>query len=360
MFCIASFIVFAVLAVFSASYRPLVAKAWHCVIRRVTLRPCDISFGEEVKGRLIGRYVVSHPRFARFLSRWIDWISFAFVLLSLWSVWAVAMTGLNLWVYDTCNPKSSEACSLSGEACGVEQASLGLAQAVSEGRLAEWAITPAADLATTLMRVPDRLKTWNAAEYLVPTSTFATPRDERRPDVLEVIDPSCKFCKKLTHNLQAAGARDSANVTYLLYPILLPDGTAKFPHSVRLAQYIEAAKTVPLGDATEPGDWRLLDRLFTGDEATADDLQTRINIGSTAEDVERLMTDLLQGIGYTPQQVALIQERTTSTEVAEALLQQRRMVEDEIRTIKIPTLIIAGRRYDRVVDTDKLQSLLRP
>jgi hypothetical protein len=44
MFCIAAFIVFATLAIFSASFRPLAAKAWHCVLRRVTFRPCDISF----------------------------------------------------------------------------------------------------------------------------------------------------------------------------------------------------------------------------------------------------------------------------------------------------------------------------
>ncbi len=358
MFCIASFIVFCILAIFSASYRPLVAKAWHCVVRRVTLRPCDISFGEEVKGRLIGRYVVSHPKFARFLNRWIDVLSFVFVLLSIWSLWSVAMTGLNLWVYDSCNPKSSESCSLSGEACGIEQESLGLMQAIREGRMGEWAINPVADLAMTLSRVPDRLRSWEPSEFLASTATFMAPRDAAKPYALEVIDPSCKFCKKLTQNMQAAGAGQRVNLSYILYPIILPDGTSKFPHSVLLAQYIEATKLVPLMGSPVPGDWRLLDELFAGDLESGTDLQTKINVGSTEAEVRAMLPGLLQKIGYNGAEIERIETLAASADVAAALSEQRQLVEERIRTIKIPTLFLGGRRFDRVITTEKIQSLV--
>ena len=72
MFCIAAFIVFLILAIFSATFRPLAAKAWHCVLRRVTLRPCDIDFSEEMKGKIIGKLMIHSPGLARFVNRWID------------------------------------------------------------------------------------------------------------------------------------------------------------------------------------------------------------------------------------------------------------------------------------------------
>ena len=52
MFCIAAFIILALISIFSARYRKLAKKAWSCTLRRVTLRPCDTSFKEETKNKL--------------------------------------------------------------------------------------------------------------------------------------------------------------------------------------------------------------------------------------------------------------------------------------------------------------------
>lgn len=356
MFCIAAFLVFGILAIFSASFRPLAAKAWHCTWRRVTFRPCDITFGDELRGKLAGKLLAIHPKLARWFDRWADWLSFAFVALSIWSLVYVANAGLNLWVYDTCDPRSAESCSLSGEACGVEQASLGIVTAVREGRLGEWAAGPFIRFGETLSRIPDRLRTWNAEEYLAPTATFHAPRDASKPYALEVIDPGCTFCKKLTANLRDAGALDGLNVSYLLYPIPTPDGKTKFPHSRMVASFVEAAKGVPLGGQGTPGDWMLLEKIFADVPGEDVDLQTRINIGMTAEDARATLRALLADIGYSPAEAARVEELAASDEVANALAEQRRIVEEEIRTIKIPTLLIGGRRYDRVVDVDRLRA----
>lgn len=357
MFCIAVFIVFGILAVFSASYRPLAAKAWHCVLRRVTFRPCDISFGEEMKGRLTGKLLFTHPALARFLNRWIDWLSFAFVALSIWSVVYVLNAGLNLWVYDTCDPRSAESCSLSGEACGVEQERLGMVQAVSEGRILEWATGPVTRLGETLSRIPDRLRAWDASDYLAPTATFRHPFDAAKPTVLEVIDPGCRFCKKLTRHLEEAGVMERANVSYLLYPISLPDGDHKFVHSPLMASYIEAAKRVPAPSAPDtPGDWQLLAKIFEEPAGDNEDIQTRFNIGMTRTDAEATLKRFLSEIGYTPADVDRIASLAAAAEVQDSLAEQRRIVEERIRTIKIPTLLLGGRRYDRVVDVETLRS----
>ncbi len=361
MFCIAAFIVFAVLAVFSASFRPLAAKAWYCVLRRVTFRPCDISFSEEMKGKLLGKLIFTHPRFARFLNRWIDWLSFAFVVASIWSLAYVANAGLNLWVYDTCDPRSAESCSLSGEACGIDRASLGLFQAVEERRIGEWVSGPFLRFAETVSRIPDRLKAWDAKEYLGPSATYYRPFEASKPYALEVIDPGCTFCKKLTRNMKEAGAMDAVNVSYLLYPIKKSGtGGYKFPHSFLMASYIEAVKRVPLtdGDASVAPDWQLLGKVFAEPEGNDVDLQTKFNIGMTKADAERTLARLLGEIGYDAAEIERIEALVVSEEVTTSLNAQRAIVEERIRTIKIPTLLFGGRRFDRVIDTMKIRSLL--
>lgn len=362
MFCIAAFIVFAILAIFSASFRPLAAKAWHCALRRMTFRPCDVSFREEMKGKLVGKLVFTHPRLARFLHRWIDWLSFAFVVLSAWSLLYVARAGLNLWVYDTCDPRSAESCSLSGEACSIDQASLGLLQALKEKHMGEWAAGPFVRFGETISRIPDRLKTWNPKEYLGPTATFYRPLDESKPYALEVIDPGCKFCKKLTKNLKDAGTMEQMNVSYLLYPIpKTATGGYKFSHSLLMASYVEATKSVPLarGDTSVSPDWQLLGKIFAEPEGNGVDLQTKFNIGMTTLDAERALKTLLREIGYNASEIGRITELAASDAVKESLAAQRAIVEERIRTIKIPTLLIGGRRFDRVVSPEKLSRQYR-
>lgn len=357
MFCIAAFIVFALLAIFSARYRPLAAKAWYCVWRRVTFRPCDIAFGDELKARILAKVIVRWPRLVRPIDRSLDWIAFAFVALSIWSVVAVGLSGLNLWVYDTCDPNSGESCSLSGEACGIQQASLSLNDALSQGRLGEWAAAPFVQFAQTVSRVPDRVKHWEPREYLSPTATFAQPQDPSKPYALEIIDPSCQFCRKLLRNLEQANVLQSHNVTYLLYPIQLPNGETKFPHSTLMASYIEASKLVPLaGSGGASGDWRLLKALFADTQPDSQfPIQDQFAVGFTAEGAKEALEEMLLDIGYSPAQVARIAQLATSSEVAHALEEQRLIVEDRVRTIKIPTLLINGRRYDRVVDASRLR-----
>lgn len=354
MFCIAAFLVFGVLAIFSASFRPLAAKAWHCTWRRVTFRPCDITFGEEMKGKIVGKLLRVHPALARWVDRWADWISLLFVALSIWSVVYVVNAGLNLWVYDTCDPRSAESCSLSGEACGIEQASLSVVTALREGRMTEWSTGPFVRFAETVSRIPDRLTEWHPEEYLSPTATFYAPVDTSKPYALEVIDPGCTFCKKLTHHLEQSGAFDSLNISYLLYPIPTPDGATKFPHSRLVASIIEATKRVPLKGSDVPGDWQLLLRIFADTPGDDIDLQTRINIGMDRRMAEETLQSLLRDIGYDNAEIDRIVTLAQSDDIAHALDEQRLIVEDAIRTVKIPTLLIGGRRYDRVVSVETL------
>lgn len=357
MFCIAAFIVFLILAIFSATFRPLAAKAWHCVVRRVSFRPCDIDFSEEMKGKIIGKLMKHSPGLAAFVNRWIDWFSFAFVALSVWSLIYVAIAGLNLFVYDTCNPLAVETCSLGGEACGVQQQVPGLIESWKNGEMIEWAAGPFTRFATTISRIPDRLKTWNAAEFVGPTATFIGATDPAAEVALEVMDPLCEFCKSLLNNMESAGIDREYRMTYLLYPIPdanSPTGT-KFMFSGLIAKYIEAVKHVERPAENKPLDWLLIEKIF-GMRPDGIDWQTYLRIGATEEDVRRTMREFLIEMDIDP---TLVEATIESAEINESLADQKNIVEQKLRTIKIPTLLIGGRRYDRVVSEGKLKGYVK-
>src|ERR1700722_1730067 len=156
MFCIASFIVLCFCGIFSAAYRESAKKAWHCVMRRITFRPCDINFSEEMKGKLIGRIILSHPRLARFLDRWIDAFAWIFAILSVWSLAAVSLAGLNLLIYDTCTPQNSHNCSLGGDACSRSSHHPGFLESHRKGQPLQWLSTEAGTLGGTFRLLPAR------------------------------------------------------------------------------------------------------------------------------------------------------------------------------------------------------------
>ena len=354
MLCIASFIVFIFLGIFSAYYRSLAAKAWYCVGKRVTFQPCDINFSEEIKGKLIGKYVISHPRFARFMSKWIDFFAFIFVVVSIWSLFSVMITGLNLFVYDTCDPVAPESCSLGGEACGISTDTLDMVTAYQAGKIGEWMAAPFVTFADTVSRVPDRFRAWNAEEFAATTKTYYAGFDEKKTTVLEVMDPGCIFCKKMFQNAKSAGVETSHNFTYLLYPIPAIGSGTKFPHSPLVASYVEALKSEPTMD-TKGYDWKLLEYIFTAKTQDGKDVQAYINTLTSTEDAQMYIHSLLKEFGLSEERIDMVAVRAASPQVQGALFQQKKIVEDKLRTKKIPTFLFEGRRYDRVVGADQLK-----
>ncbi len=338
MLCIAAFIVFGFLSIFSVSYRKLAKKAWYCVWRKMTFRPCDINFSQEIKGKLLGKLIFTHPKLAKFLGHFANVISFIFVILSIWSVIYVGWAGLNLYVYDTCEPQSSESCSLAGEFCGV--GSLG------DEEFSLW---------NTIQRIPDRWKEWKGEEYVSTTATYYKAYDPAKKTAVELIDPSCKFCKKLWGNIKEANFADVYNLTYVVYPIGAGKDKYRFPNSYMMASYLEAVKKVPLsGTGTVTADWQLLEKFF-GDGDSSGTIQEQFNKITDGEQARTRIHEFLKQIGYSDEQIKQIQTLSTTDEVKNSLAAQRSIVEEKVRTIKIPTIIFNGRRFDRVVDVDVLR-----
>jgi hypothetical protein len=57
MFCIVAFAVLSILGIFSATNRALAKEALDCVLRRVTLRPCNTGFDEKIKAKILGSVI---------------------------------------------------------------------------------------------------------------------------------------------------------------------------------------------------------------------------------------------------------------------------------------------------------------
>ncbi len=356
MFCIAAFIIFAILGIFSAKYRSLAKKAWGCTLRKMTFRPCDINFQEEAKARLLGKLIITKPRLARFLDRWIGVFASVFVILSVWSLLVVFNSGLNLLVYDTCNPNNAESCSLAGEACGVTSGKPGFWLSAKEGQVIAWAKDGVVTFGETITMIPNRFKKWNPEEFISNSNSYYKAYNTNKPVALEIIDPNCKFCAKLFGNIKDTKFADKYNLTYLVYPI--PDTRQnngyRFPNSKMVASYLEAVKMYPLLSLNTPADWQILERIFTGKDSDNVDYQIKFNTMYTATEAENVIISWLKDMGYSEEKIEKIRQAVYSDEVKQSLARQKEIVEDQIKTIKIPTIMFDGRRYDRAVGPEKL------
>ncbi|MGA2711873.1 MAG: hypothetical protein ABSG41_02110 [Bryobacteraceae bacterium] len=359
MFCIAAFVVLFVCGIFSAAYRELARKAWHCVVRRVTFRPCDINFSEEMKGKLLGKIILVHPRLARFLDRWIDVFAWIFAILTVWSLASVSLAGLNLLIYDTCNPAHAENCSLSGEACSISSYTPGFWESLRQGHPLQWFSTEAGTLGDTISLIPARFKTWKPEDYISAGNTSYRPFDPAKPWALEIVDPGCSACASLFANIKTAGFENRYNLTYIAFPI--PDPTTfshyKFMNSYLIATYLEAMKQVvpahPTGNV--PPDWRLLERIYTGVDPGGVKWQERFNLSFDPDQARRILGEFCKDFGYSDDQREQIAKLATSQEIAARLRANKAVVEQRIRTVKIPTILFGGRRYDRVVTPKQLK-----
>jgi len=104
--CIVALVVFAVLSIFSAKYRPLAAEAFDCVFRKMTLRKCETGLDQRIKGEIIGKLMMHNEKAAGFVFKHFESISFAFTVLFFASMIYSGYSLYNLFTLGTCDPSS--------------------------------------------------------------------------------------------------------------------------------------------------------------------------------------------------------------------------------------------------------------
>lgn len=121
-----------------------------------------------------------------------------------------------------------------------------------------------------------------------------------------------------------------------------------------IASYLEAVKIYPLLSLNTPADWQILERIFTGKDGDNVDYQIKFNTIYTAKEAEDVILAWLIEIGYSKEDLVKIQQTANSDIVKSSLANQKDIVENTIKTIKIPTIMFEGRRYDRAIGPEKL------
>ncbi|MEI6850539.1 MAG: hypothetical protein WCK26_01065 [Candidatus Saccharibacteria bacterium] len=357
MFCIAAFIVLAIISIFSARYRKLAKKAWGCTARRVTFRPCDTSFKEETKNKLLSHVAKRTPKLVKVADISIEIASFAFVVLTIWSLLVVFESGLNLFVWGTCNPSDASSCSLSSETCSIDKVNKDLFTLTLEGKPFDWFVNQANTLENTISNIPTRLQKWNAADYLPENATYFNKYDKTKPLALEVIDPGCSVCAHLYKNIKEAGFEKIYNLTYIAYPIKNPavEGQYKFKNSYIVTSYLESLRINPIDKAKTPADWQILERIFTWKDKDDVSYQIKINSMLDKTQTKKLINTWLIDIGYSAEQIKQIESDTGGTKVANIIKNNQQIVDNKIKTVKIPTIIFDGRRRDGLVSVQDLK-----
>ncbi len=102
MICIIALVVFSILAIFSASYRPLAGESFDCVFRKVTFRKCRTNLDQRLKSKITGKLLTKSPLLARFVYKRFELLSWIFVILFIASLAYSAYGGYNYTLYGNC------------------------------------------------------------------------------------------------------------------------------------------------------------------------------------------------------------------------------------------------------------------
>jgi hypothetical protein len=211
-------------------------------------------------------------------------------------------------------------------------------------------------LGNTISNIPTRLQTWDATKYLPQNATYYYKFDGSKPTALEVIDPGCIVCQHLFKNIKSADFESKYNLTYIAYPIKNPDspGKYKFVNSYVVAQYLEAIAMNPLTSLKTPADWQVLEKIYTGKDNDGTSYQIKINTMLSADQTRSLISSWLKEMGYDSNQLKQVETDANSQKVANIIKQNQDIVNNKIKTVKIPTLIFNGQLHSGLVGTSDL------
>lgn len=350
MVCIAAFIVLVVALVFfpvlrlinkrqADRYWGMLKKAWACVGKKVRFQKCETNFKDDVKNGILAKVVVRRPKLVKPLGVGIEIVAVLVVLVTAWSLLEVIKGGLALYVYGTCNVSEPASCVLDGTAsCSIDgEKPKGFFEGIGNW-FSEWG--------EVIGAVPARMKNWQAIEYIREGAVFYNEVDEKKPYALDILDPGCVVCRDSFRNKLESGFFEEYNVALLPYAIPDNEGGYKFANSGLVVRYLLALELRPLNDGRTPTMWRLVQKIFTEYDEKERDYQTAFNQSYTAAEAEEVLLGWLAEFGYLENEIAEIAQMAWSAETTVRMEQNRFLVEEQIKTKKIPTVIFDGKRHE--------------
>lgn len=338
MVCVAAFIILVLIGVFVAAisifkrdfgkrYLKALKKAFHCFGKKVRLQKCDTNFSDDVKSLLLRKVILKKPKLVKPLSITIEIASVLLVILTVWSIIEAAKAGLSLWVFGTCNISQPSNCALGADSCGLDEDNLNW--------FTEWG--------ELFSNIPDRLKTWNAADYDDFAFAFATGNMDSDNIALSIIDPGCSVCLQSYKNIQKSDIfLKNHQLRVVLYPIKNTNGELRFKNSELITRFIlatnQTAKDLSLSE-------KIINRMFTEYDKNGTIYQSVFNNELSADEATNLLSDWLKEWDVTPEIIAKIREATDSQEITNQLNHNVELVNTEIKPKGIPTMIYDGKKH---------------
>lgn len=358
MVCIAAFIILGLVGIFVAiisifkkdfgrAYFKALKKSAGCVGKKVRLQKCDTNFKDDVKNTLLKKIILKHPKWIKPLSVAIEVLSVLFVIIFVWAVLTSIKSLLALWALGTCNVTKPSACSLGAEVCslGGEDDDANLLE--QTGRwFTEWGDIFAA--------IPDRLKNWDAKEYLLEPSTFvdastldadkSAPSDDA-PYALDLLDPGCSACMMSFRNQLESGFFETHKVALIIYPIKVDEENYKFKNSDLIARYFYASALLDR-DSETPKHFglQLINKIFTGKTEEGQLVQSYL-ASLEYNDAKQALKSYLKEFGATDDDLKSISQLEKSDQVKDILARVKTLAESQIKITGIPTLIYDGKKH---------------
>jgi hypothetical protein len=351
MVCIAAFIILALcvlaLPVVRIFNKPAADTIWklfkksvYCFTHRITFRKCDSTFKDDIKNSVLRKVVVKHSDWVKPLSATIEVLSVAVIAITVWSLLVAFKSGVNLIAYDTCTPSQPEACVVGdAEACS--------AVGENEGKnVFEWTGNWFVEIGQAIADIPPKFANWDVAQYLPENPAYYNNFDAAKPTALDIFDPGCRWCKESFKNQLDGGFLDDYNVAVI--PYALKDGDEfRFANSDLIVRYLEAVKLVPLEESAKPAQWRIMERIFTETNQHGVWQNDFVNYYSEGQ-AAAILGDWLDEFGYSSDDVVKITTLVDSPEVAEIVAKNRDIVENQVKIVKIPTMVFNGKRHDGI------------
>lgn len=364
MICIAAFIILLIIWLFTPAMKlfgfkkqakaieSMFKKSMHCFTRRATFRACDSNFKDDIKNMFLRKLIVKHKKWVKPVSIGIEIAALAIVVISVWSILTVVKSGLALYAYGTCDIQQPDACALNGsESCTIDGVN-------GEPAVIRW-FTEWGDIFSA---IPARMTTWKAEELVVENSSyygeFTSLGENANSVAVDIFDPGCVVCRNSFKNQLASGFFEKYRAHLIPYVIRDEAGESKFDNSELLARYFEAVRsTQPANGEKISAEWYLAEQLFTGKDQSGAVWQENFNGAAlkaySAEKVEAKLAEWLKSAGYSEQQIAEIAQKAKSSEITDKLKKNSELVEKQIKTKKIPTMIFDGQRHEGLFKAEK-------
>lgn len=102
--CLVALLVFSVMSLWSAKYRPLAKQAFKCFTKTLTLSPCDMAFEQRVKAKVTAKLLKVWPALARLFYSNFRIFAWIFTLSFFISLGYTVYSFYNFAVYGSCEP----------------------------------------------------------------------------------------------------------------------------------------------------------------------------------------------------------------------------------------------------------------